>query len=145
MARTTYIGAATRNGHTFVVTVMKVEGRGEVPAAALLDWAFAAHDAVEPVGTLVDPAPAEAPTSASPNVSTPPTTPAVGPAATVAAGNQAAPARSGGSGGGMLRGVAVVGGTTIGAVAVLRARAVWRMRKARMRRAQRTTAAGPPR
>ena len=58
-ARATFVGAATRGGHTLVVTLMRTNPRYWPEAAALLDWGFAAERAgVEPVGKLVDPLPA---------------------------------------------------------------------------------------
>lgn len=56
LARHTFVGAATRNGRTFVAVVMRTETRPEPIVAGLLDWAFANADAVEPVGELVGPA-----------------------------------------------------------------------------------------
>lgn len=57
-ARATFVGAATRDGHTLVVTMMKTEPHYWPEAAALLDWGFAAERAgAEPVGQLVDPDP----------------------------------------------------------------------------------------
>ena len=77
-ARATFVGAATRGGHTLIVTLMRTEPRYWPEAAALLDWGFAATKAqVMPVGTLVSPVGTDA---ASPEPS-------------VAAGSQAAPAR----------------------------------------------------
>ena len=55
-ARATFIGAATRGGHTLIVTLLRTEPRYWPEAAALLDWGFAATRAgAAPVGTLVDP------------------------------------------------------------------------------------------
>jgi D-alanyl-D-alanine carboxypeptidase (penicillin-binding protein 5/6) len=57
-AGNTFTGAAKRGGRTLLVTVMHpTSGYDEVyrEAAALLDWGFGAVDAVEPVGTLVEP------------------------------------------------------------------------------------------
>lgn len=55
-ARQTFIGAATRNGRTLLVTQM---GGTDVPSwkrsAALLDWAFANASQLTPVGALVAP------------------------------------------------------------------------------------------
>ncbi|MGI8328655.1 D-alanyl-D-alanine carboxypeptidase family protein [Actinomadura scrupuli] len=50
----TFVGAARRNGHTVIVSLM----RGEVLWAnivKLLNWGFAADGKVKPIGTLVDP------------------------------------------------------------------------------------------
>jgi D-alanyl-D-alanine carboxypeptidase (penicillin-binding protein 5/6) len=63
-ASATYVGAATRNGHTIVVTLMHANPYFWPEARSLLDWGFKAEGQVTPVGTLVDPqrpAPATAP------------------------------------------------------------------------------------
>ncbi len=57
-AQATYVGAATRNGHTLVVTLMHGQPRFWHDAEPLLDWGFAALGKVSPVGQLVDPLPA---------------------------------------------------------------------------------------
>lgn len=55
-AGATFIGAATRGGHTLVVTLLHTAPRYWPEAAALLDWGFAAESrSVQPVGRLVDP------------------------------------------------------------------------------------------
>ena len=54
-ARSTYVGAATREGTTLVVTLMHTGSAAWSQAAALLDWGFAHGDSVRPVGELVDP------------------------------------------------------------------------------------------
>ncbi len=51
----TFVGAAERNGHRLVVTVLNSQTRAWQAAAALLDWGFATADVAEPVGTLVTP------------------------------------------------------------------------------------------
>lgn len=53
-AHRTFIGAARRNGRTYIVTEMYGTGSSWRPAASLLDWAFAHGDKVRPVGRLVD-------------------------------------------------------------------------------------------
>ena len=66
-AKATYIGAATRDGHTMIVTVMRAQPRIWPEVAALLDWGFAAQKAgVAPVGRLASPAASPAPAGASP-------------------------------------------------------------------------------
>lgn len=69
----TYVGAATRNGHTIIETLML--GGTDVfdQAAKLMDWAFAADGKVTPVGTLgggsklsATPSPTPSPTAPSP-------------------------------------------------------------------------------
>ena len=55
-ARASFVGAARRNGHTLVVTLMHTNPRYWPEAAALLDWGFQAERAgVTPIGTLVAP------------------------------------------------------------------------------------------
>ena len=56
-AQATYIGAATRNGHTIIATLMHSTVGTAVwhEDAALLDWGFAAIGKTTPVGQLVDP------------------------------------------------------------------------------------------
>lgn len=57
-ARATFVGAATRGGHTLIVSLMKTNPRYWPEAAALLNWGFKAKAAgIEPVGQLVDPNP----------------------------------------------------------------------------------------
>ena len=53
-AHRTFIGAARRNGKTYIVTEMYGTGSSWRPAASLLDWAFANGDRVTPIGRLVD-------------------------------------------------------------------------------------------
>ncbi len=55
-ARASFVGAAARDGHTLVVTLMRADPAVWKDAAALLDWGFAATArSARPVGTLVDP------------------------------------------------------------------------------------------
>jgi D-alanyl-D-alanine carboxypeptidase (penicillin-binding protein 5/6) len=59
-ARTSFVGAAERDGHTLVVTMMRANSRPHIEAALLLDWGFAATAAgAAPIGELVaaDPRP----------------------------------------------------------------------------------------
>jgi len=55
-AGATYVGAATRNGHTIIVTLMNARPDFWAQAKALLAWGFRARGLVQPVGTLVGPA-----------------------------------------------------------------------------------------
>jgi D-alanyl-D-alanine carboxypeptidase (penicillin-binding protein 5/6) len=74
LAHRTFWGAATRGGHTLVVTLFQIKDPTEKAARALLDWGFANVDAVVPVGTLVEPGVVVAPSpSASPSASEPAT------------------------------------------------------------------------
>ena len=54
-AHATYVGAATRGGHTLIVTLLHAQPYFWNEARALLNWGFAARGHVEPVGQLVDP------------------------------------------------------------------------------------------
>src|SRR4051794_15446830 len=54
-AQATYVGAATRGGHTIIVTMLHAQPYFWDDAKRLLNWGFAAEGKVEPVGTLVDP------------------------------------------------------------------------------------------
>ncbi|GIH21942.1 hypothetical protein Aph01nite_02520 [Acrocarpospora phusangensis] len=58
-----FVGAATRDGHTVIVSVMRHEGSFWKEVAELLDWGFANRGKVAPVGALVDPLPERKPTS----------------------------------------------------------------------------------
>jgi D-alanyl-D-alanine carboxypeptidase (penicillin-binding protein 5/6) len=58
-ARHTFIGAAARGGRRLVVVLLRAEQPTWVQAGQLLDYGFALPAGTEPVGTLVDAAPAE--------------------------------------------------------------------------------------
>lgn len=62
-AGATYVGAATRGGHTIIITLMHDQPNFWAEARSLLTWGFAARDKVTPVGQLVDPAQPAAVTS----------------------------------------------------------------------------------
>ncbi|MBB4939745.1 D-alanyl-D-alanine carboxypeptidase (penicillin-binding protein 5/6) [Streptosporangium album] len=67
-----FVGAARRNGHTIIVSIMRHDGYFWDEVAGLLDWGFANRGKVAPVGRLVDPVPDAAPLPtlpAAPNVS----------------------------------------------------------------------------
>ncbi|MDQ1725771.1 MAG: hypothetical protein QOG52_2799 [Frankiaceae bacterium] len=77
-AQATYIGAAGRNGHRLIVTLMHAQPLVWHDAAALLDWGFANEDKVTAVGTLVDPVPPVVPgTDPSAGPSVDPSSPAI--------------------------------------------------------------------
>ena len=61
LARNTFIGAARRNGHTLVVTMMNAPHGITEDASNLLTWTFANYDKLKPVGNLVKPAAAPPP------------------------------------------------------------------------------------
>jgi D-alanyl-D-alanine carboxypeptidase (penicillin-binding protein 5/6) len=56
-----FVGAARRNGHTIIIAEMHSTNQFWADATKLLDWGFSADGKVDPVGTLVNPAPAAAP------------------------------------------------------------------------------------
>jgi D-alanyl-D-alanine carboxypeptidase (penicillin-binding protein 5/6) len=51
-ARGTFVGAATRDGHTLIATVMHTKFSSWTESRALLDWGFANFDKARPVGSL---------------------------------------------------------------------------------------------
>jgi D-alanyl-D-alanine carboxypeptidase (penicillin-binding protein 5/6) len=69
-AGNTFIGAATRGGHTVLVTLMHAKGVGEVAEKHLMDWAFANYGKAAPVGQLVGPVTVAASASPTPSAST---------------------------------------------------------------------------
>ena len=65
-AHATFVGAATRGGHTLIVTLLRTNPRYWPEAAALLTWGFRAEAAgIAPVGQLVDPTSGTDPSSGS--------------------------------------------------------------------------------
>jgi serine-type D-Ala-D-Ala carboxypeptidase (penicillin-binding protein 5/6) len=73
-AQATYVGAATRNGQTILVTLMHAYPIWWPMAAHLLSWGFKANGKVTPVGQLVAPLAPPAPkqvASVSPTAPTP--------------------------------------------------------------------------
>ena len=54
-AKNTYIGAATRDGHTIIITMLHLIHGRDALATQLLDWGFSADGNVKPVGMLVNP------------------------------------------------------------------------------------------
>jgi serine-type D-Ala-D-Ala carboxypeptidase (penicillin-binding protein 5/6) len=63
LARNTFVGAARRNGHTLVVTMMNAPHGITEDASNLLTWTFANYDKLKPIGNLVKPAGAPPPKS----------------------------------------------------------------------------------
>lgn len=67
-----FVGAAKRNGHTVIVSIMRHDGSFWDDVASLLDWGFATRGKAIPVGHLVDPIPDPPPMpTASPATPTP--------------------------------------------------------------------------
>jgi D-alanyl-D-alanine carboxypeptidase (penicillin-binding protein 5/6) len=78
VAGASFVGSASRNGHSYVVALLKTDVKSWKLGASLLDWAFAAGGRAAPVGVL-DPTPVPAtgppPVPAASTVpSTPPAT-----------------------------------------------------------------------
>ncbi|MER5650029.1 D-alanyl-D-alanine carboxypeptidase [Streptosporangium sp. NPDC002524] len=71
-----FVGAAKRNGHTVIVSIMRHDGYFWEEVADLLDWGFANRGKVTSVGRLVDPVPEPAPLPTGPAASAPPAAPA---------------------------------------------------------------------
>ncbi|MDX6250263.1 MAG: hypothetical protein QOF10_3623 [Kribbellaceae bacterium] len=67
LARNTFVGAARRDGHTLVVTLMNSPHGITEDASQLLDWTFKNYSALSPVGALVKPAAAGPKTASEPN------------------------------------------------------------------------------
>jgi serine-type D-Ala-D-Ala carboxypeptidase (penicillin-binding protein 5/6) len=57
-----FVGAAKRDGHTIIVSVMRHEGSFWEEVKELLDWGFEARGHATPVGALVGPVPKAKPT-----------------------------------------------------------------------------------
>ena len=102
-----FVGAATRDGHTIIVTIMRHDGYFWDEVADLLDWGFATTGKAAPVGHLVDPLPVlPAPQQISaPGVSAVPLT--------------GAPTAAGPGGTGRLFDFLAIGAGVIGAAALL--------------------------
>lgn len=54
-ARGSFVGSATRGGHTYVAVVLRAEGSTWHESRDLLEWAFAHGSRARPVGELVQP------------------------------------------------------------------------------------------
>jgi serine-type D-Ala-D-Ala carboxypeptidase (penicillin-binding protein 5/6) len=72
-AEASYVGAAERNGHTIIVSVMRDQPNFWPEVQALLNWGFAAEGHVTPVGELVSPLEPPTPVFATPTPSVQPT------------------------------------------------------------------------
>lgn len=63
-AQASFVGAATRGGHTILISLIHAQSDFWDDARGLLDWGFAHDGKVTPVGTLADPIPPPSPTPA---------------------------------------------------------------------------------
>jgi serine-type D-Ala-D-Ala carboxypeptidase (penicillin-binding protein 5/6) len=88
-ADASYVGAANRNGHTIIVSVMRDQANFWPEVQALLNWGFAADGQVTPVGELVAPLEPIPPVLPSPTQAVQPTVQAL---TVTAAPTAAAPA-----------------------------------------------------
>ncbi|MBO3745197.1 D-alanyl-D-alanine carboxypeptidase [Streptosporangiaceae bacterium NEAU-GS5] len=79
-----FVGAASRNGHTIIVSIMRYDGSFWDDVTKLMDWGFDVRGNVTPVGELVSPG--AAPTVQPTTLTLAPITP--GPSAPAAAGIQ---------------------------------------------------------
>jgi serine-type D-Ala-D-Ala carboxypeptidase (penicillin-binding protein 5/6) len=66
-AQASYVGAATRDGHTIIVAVMRDQPNFWDEVKSLLDWGFAADGVASSVGVLVGPAQPKPSQSATPS------------------------------------------------------------------------------
>jgi len=123
-AGNTFIGAATRDGHSVLVVLMHTKGNGEVSERRLMDWALANDGRAPAVGQLVGPAVASAGS------------------AHLAAVAQVRPTVSAGSGGGM-SGSLLIGLSGVAGAAALAMAGAAVMRSSRQRR-RRTSPLGLP-
>src|SRR3954469_1755403 len=91
-AGASFVGSATRNGHSYVVALLRTDLNSWKLAASLLDWAFASGGRAAPVGVL-DPAPV--PASGAPPVPAPASTPAASAAPSPGSGAPGSSSRAG--------------------------------------------------
>ncbi|MCO6004719.1 hypothetical protein NE236_06975 [Actinoallomurus purpureus] len=75
-----FVGAATRNGHTIIIALMHAQSDFWGDARSLLNWGFAERAKAQPVGTLVDPIPPPQPKKTAATVDKRPRTVRVSPA-----------------------------------------------------------------
>jgi D-alanyl-D-alanine carboxypeptidase (penicillin-binding protein 5/6) len=73
-----FVGAATRNGHTIVISLMHAQSDFWPDARALLNWGFDERAKAAPVGTLVNPIPPPAKPTPKPVARKPTTSAPVG-------------------------------------------------------------------
>ncbi|NUP52456.1 MAG: D-alanyl-D-alanine carboxypeptidase, partial [Catenulispora sp.] len=157
-AHHTFVGAATRNGRTLVVSVFDAGTDIYQQTAKLLDWGFAVPASASGVDQLVNPGPL--PHSTVPDETLPPpTSPAAGsaghqpggstagdPASPLPSQAAAAPHKAGGHGSlatDVFKTLLYIVVFLMLAVAALRGRVLWKMRKERLAGAVAGTGPGP--
>ncbi|MFJ2031475.1 D-alanyl-D-alanine carboxypeptidase family protein [Streptosporangium sp. NPDC087985] len=108
-----FVGAARRDGHTIIVSIMRHDGYFWNEVADLLDWGFATRGKVTSVGRLVDPVPDAAPLPTRPALQAAPPGAAMTPVAL--------PGDTAGPGSGMILpvGLSVIGVILLGGVSWL--------------------------
>lgn len=92
-AQHTFVGAATREGRTLIVTQLGSTSGSWEATAALLDWGFAHAGGVTPVGRLVEPGEAQPPREQAASASATPITDTGTPGPASAAADQAVSAQ----------------------------------------------------
>ncbi len=122
-ARASFVGAATRGGHTLVVTLLHADPAVWKDAVTLLDWGFATVGASpRPVGVLVDPVAAAPVQAAAPSAPAAASGVRAAAATRPAAGESSFPVRT-----------TLLVLLVLGVLVVLRRRAVVRARRRRRR------------
>ncbi|WP_084961589.1 D-alanyl-D-alanine carboxypeptidase family protein [Thermoactinospora rubra] len=116
-AQGSFVGAATRNGKTIIVTIMRHDGYFWDEVADLLDWGFAVSGKAAPVGRLVDPLPDQPAASPFPQSSASSSAQPVAPVAQAPLRDSAA--GSGGPDARLVGGVVIGGGLLFGMVWLL--------------------------
>lgn len=129
-ARASYVGAASRGGHTIIVAVMRDQPNFWDEVKALFDWGFAVDGKGDPVGTLVPAGPLATPSALVASAA-----PSADASGMGARSRPTSPDRSKNGGGDMLVGGAVAFGATVFLSAV--ARHVRVRQRRRRRRAHR--------
>ncbi len=104
-AHGSFVGSATRKGHSYIAVVMRADGSTWHETTALLDWAFAHGGQAQPVGELVRPG--ELPSMTGPGLND----------GTISAGRTPAPAPAGAGAGADLRGALPATSTSLSAPA----------------------------
>jgi D-alanyl-D-alanine carboxypeptidase (penicillin-binding protein 5/6) len=112
-AKWTYVGAARRGGHTYLVTEMGLSRTGWQPAASMLDWAFAHGGSATPVGRLVEPG--QLPVGSTASGGSPPTGPLAASLATTGSASRGSATTRWAGFAGLGCAAAIVGGLAVSA------------------------------
>ncbi|HEY0869904.1 MAG TPA: serine hydrolase [Acidothermaceae bacterium] len=136
-AQASYVGAARRNGHTIIVSVMRDQANFWPEVQALLNWGFAADGQATPVGDLVDPLPL-APLPSPSVAQAAEAAPTIAPAASAAPATATVAAKARRKSAGSATGISITLIWTAVAVVGLFAGAAWLQLSTRRRRAMET-------